>query len=477
MPALKPIKKRRKFVVKIRDLLLGAILLSLVMSLAFTFTVSGRTLMQNELKERLRSLAATSSLLFDARDLAKLHTARDADLPVYEKTVLMLDAIRSQNPDIRFAYILRPTDDPTFFSFVADADSLHPSTPYDLNGDGVINNQDTQTPPGTAYDVTSTPAIPQALNGPSTTDKPYTDQWGTYMSGFAPIKDSSGKTVAVVGFDIDYTRFNDLVQSAFSPIVILLLITAGIAIAAYLITSVAWDRRRTKDRLEEERNMLLQLNAHQLGSPVTILQWSLETLKSIPESETNLAVAEQIDALEDVAHRLKTIMFAFHEAERIHSGTMEPEAKLTPVTDIVKNAEAETAKQILRRRQKLAVNLRTTASVMAEEKLITGVLAELLTNASDFSPEGAAITLDVVSEDKNVRIDVTDPGCGIPIKEQKNLFRAFVRASNAARQKPDGSGLGLYIARGVIERAGGEIVIRSAEGKGTTVSFTLPSAE
>ncbi len=471
-------KRPRNYLpVKIRDLFLGGLLLTLVISLAFIFNMSGRTLMQNELKDRLRSLAATSSLLFNAKDLDQLRSAKDAKLPAYERAVYTLGAIRSLNPEIRFAYILRPTDDPSFFSFVADADSLHPDTPYDMTGDGVIDENDEQVPPGTAYDVTESPNIVKALEAPTATDEPYADQWGSYMSGFAPIKDASGQTVAVIGFDIDYLRFKKLVENAFSPTVFLLLVIAGIAIASYLTASVAWDRRRTKDRLNEERNMLLQLNAHQLGSPVTILQWSLETLKSIPEAETNLAVAEQISALEDVAHRLKNIMFAFHEAERIHAGTMEPEAKATPVTDIVQKAQDETAKQMLRRTQKLAVNLRTTASVMAEEKLITGVLAELLTNASDFSPDGATVALDVTSEGKNVRITVTDHGCGIPAKEQKHLFRAFTRASNAARQKPDGSGLGLYIARGVIERAGGQISVQSTEGKGTTVSFTLPAAE
>lgn len=473
-----PVKRPRKHLpVKIRDLLLGGLLLTLVIGLAFIFNMSGRTLMHNELKDRLRSLAATSSLLFDVRDLAQLRSAKDAKLPAYEKAVHTLGTIRSMNPEIRFAYILRPTDDPTLFSFVADADSLHPDTPYDMTGDGIINEDDEQVPPGTAYDVTESPAVVKALDAPSATDEPYTDQWGTYMSGYAPIKDDAGKTVAVIGFDIDYLRFQTLVENGFSPVAFLLLVVAGLAIASYLTASVAWDRRRTKDRLDEERNMLLQLNAHQLGSPVTILQWSLETLKSIPEAETNLAVAEQISALEDVAHRLKTIMFAFHEAERIHAGTMEPETQVTPVTDIVQKAQEETAKQMLRRTQKLAVNVRTTASVMAEEKLITGVLAELLTNASDFSTDGATIALDVTGEGKNIRITVTDHGCGIPAKEQKHLFRAFTRASNAARQKPDGSGLGLYIARGVIERAGGEITVQSTEGKGTTVSFTLPTAE
>lgn len=475
MPSTK--RFRPTFRIKKRDMLLGLIWTVLIAGIVFTFIVSSRTMMQNQLKEEIRNLASTATLLFDATDLNKLRAAKDVRLPEYQRVIKLLNEIRTKNPEIRFAYILRPTENSILFSFVADADSLHPDIPYDMNGDGVINEEDEQVAPGTAYDVTNDPAMTIALTEPAASDAPYADQWGTYMSGVAPIRDASGKTVAVLGLDFDYDRFAALVGNAFSPIAILLLAIAGTAIAVFVSFSIAEERSESKRRLDEERNILLQLNAHQLGSPVTILQWSLETLKSIPESQSNLALAEQIGNLDDVADRLKRIMFSFHEAERVHAGTMQPEATKTPISDIVGKAQAETAKHLLRRNQKLTLNMRTTSAVIAEAPLIVGVLSELITNASDFSKDADAITITVTSDEHFVTVAVEDTGCGIPPNEVDHLCQSFTRASNAARQKPDGTGLGLYIAKGIIERAGGTISIESKMGKGTTVRFTLPAAE
>ena len=474
MPAPAPF--RSPFRMKFRDALLGLIWAVLLVSMAFVFILGSRTMMRNQLKEQIKSLNATATLLFDTEDLNVLRTENDVKLPAYQRVVRTLNEIRGKNPGIRFAYILRPTGDANLFSFVADADSLHPDVPYDMNGDGVLNEEDEQTPPGTPYDVASDPFITIGLSDPAVSDEPYTDQWGTYISGVAPIRDASGKTVAVLGLDFDYSRFNTLVLNSFSPIAIILLAIAGTAIAVFVSLSIANERTEAKRRLDEERNILLQLNAHQLGSPVTILQWSLETLKSIPESEKNLALAEQIGNLDDVADRLKKIMFSFHEAERVHAGTMQPEAKKSPINDIVQKAEKETSKHFLRRNQKLVVNMRTTSAVMAEAPLIVGVLSELLMNASDFSKDGDTVTLSVTADNQNVSVAVADTGCGIPANEVSHVFQSFTRASNAARQKPDGTGLGLYIAKGVIERAGGSIRITSTLGKGTTITFNLPVA-
>jgi signal transduction histidine kinase len=118
---------------------------------------------------------------------------------------------------------------------------------------------------------------------------------------------------------------------------------------------------------------------------------------------------------------------------------------------------------------------------------IEQVLLNLLSNAIKYSPAGGPITITValrraqvdgsLSHDPNeawVEIQVQDHGIGIPLEQQRLIFGRFVRADNAREAGINGSGLGLYISRGLIEQHGGELWFESREGKGTTFFVTLP---
>jgi hypothetical protein len=138
--------------------------------------------------------------------------------------VQLMNVIRTRNPDVRFVYLLRPTEDPNTFTFVADADSLNPFPPYfDLNEDGVVDEEDELAPPGTPYDVSEIPDIHTALERTVVLNEPYTDQWGTYISGFGPVKGPDG-TAAVLGIDIDIEHYQELSERVFSSALYLLVI-------------------------------------------------------------------------------------------------------------------------------------------------------------------------------------------------------------------------------------------------------------
>lgn len=169
-------------------------------------------------KEKVLSIAATGALQFDANDLNKLHIKGDIARPEYAKVIAKENDIRDQNPGVKYIYIMRPTKDSKYFEFVADADSLDINAKKDLNGDGVIDDADHLSPPGEPYNVEkSVRNAEQALKVPTAFD-PYIDQWGTLVSGWAPIRDSNGKTVAVLGIDKFASDVEGLAQSTFSPV-------------------------------------------------------------------------------------------------------------------------------------------------------------------------------------------------------------------------------------------------------------------
>ncbi len=170
---------------------------------------------RNELGERLKSVAATAVADFKAEDIAQVHKEEDMNTEVYQRLFKHLNDIRNKNPGVKFAYIMRPTQDANTFEFVADADSNY-ALPYyvqDFNRDGVLDNADVQAPPGTPYDVTS--SSPQwaieALRKPTYVEDLTDDQWGSFLTGSAPIYDASGKAIAVLGLDIDVSDLREMV--------------------------------------------------------------------------------------------------------------------------------------------------------------------------------------------------------------------------------------------------------------------------
>jgi predicted transcriptional regulator len=170
-------------------------------------------------REQVKSIAATGALQFSESDLNQLHTRADIVKPEYAKVIGTLNKIRNQNPAVKYIYILRPSEKLTDFTFIADADSLDPDIKKDYNGDGVIGGDaDQGVPPGKVYDVSSMDALAShSYNEPTANSKPYTDQWGTFMTGYAPIKDSQNKVVALLGIDIYAKHIQELTSKDMTP--------------------------------------------------------------------------------------------------------------------------------------------------------------------------------------------------------------------------------------------------------------------
>jgi signal transduction histidine kinase len=107
---------------------------------------------------------------------------------------------------------------------------------------------------------------------------------------------------------------------------------------------------------------------------------------------------------------------------------------------------------------------------------IKTVIENLLDNAIRYTPEGGEVEISLTAPvtETEVQFSIRDSGIGIPDEEKERIFTRFFRASNAIKKETEGSGLGLYISKNIIEAHGGKIWFESKEGKGTTFYFTLP---
>jgi two-component system sensor histidine kinase VicK len=112
--------------------------------------------------------------------------------------------------------------------------------------------------------------------------------------------------------------------------------------------------------------------------------------------------------------------------------------------------------------------------VEGDEDKLTQVLDNIISNAMKYSPQGGKITFKMEEKEDHIVISVSDQGMGIPKENLQQIFERFYRVDKARTRKLGGTGLGLAIAKEMVEAHGGEIWAESIEGKGTTVTFTLP---
>lgn len=444
-----------------------------VAALTVSMFLRGRAVLEQDTRARILTLAAVAAQHLDPEDIAAVRGEADAGSPAYLRLARTLAYVRSQDPNIKFAYLLRPGEG-TLFTFVADADALNPAVAIDSNNDGLYDGVDEPSMPGTGYDASVSPSIIEGQFRP-TVSEPETDQWGTFITATAPVRDASGTTVAVAGFDVEISQYRALTTRLFSPVALILALLGAALIAIAGMYMAARRRLEAARRLEEERAGFLKLTYHQLGQPIAILRWAHDALREHADAHAkNKTILQHLTSEEDALERFGLIFQSLEHADKVQEGQLGYTAEVAPLDAIAAEAANRLRRHMQKRGQTLTVDLAADLPVRADATLLAGVVQELLQNASDFSKDGAEIALRVVGEGKNAVLTVQDRGCGIPEADTAALFERFARASNAQKAKPDGTGLGLYIAKGIVEKAGGTISLESEEGKGTTVRIALP---
>jgi signal transduction histidine kinase len=112
--------------------------------------------------------------------------------------------------------------------------------------------------------------------------------------------------------------------------------------------------------------------------------------------------------------------------------------------------------------------------INADPELIRIILQNLLSNSLKYTPEKGKITIGINKQDSHVQIRVADTGYGIPEEQQSKIFTKMFRADNIRSKEMDGTGLGLYIARAIVQQSGGRIWFDSVENKGTNFYVSFP---
>lgn len=433
--------------------------------------------MEKELRTRLRSTASLSALLFSAKDITTVSAGDQRNSAALHRIVDALNAIRTSSEDIRFAYILRRTEDPMTLAFVADADTFAPPTALDSNGNGVVEENERGAMPGELYDINENPSLQHPAFVEPTVDPAFThDQWGTFLSGYAPIVDASGTSVAVVGIDMEASTFVHLSQSVFSSFAFLLVLLIGVLIAGIFLWNSKKQRLAYSSIIADERSGILQLTLHRLGTPLTILKWSLEALVDCADAEACSIedIRSHIEQLHKGITSMDEILRQLLTVERLEGGNLHIVPTPVSIKGSITSATSDLAPEWESRKQHIIVEDSCAITVVVDSELLRGVLHQVLLNAIVYSPHGSSIVIRATQKSGDIAVSVIDKGCGVKTGDRKRAFDKFTRGEGAHLYHPNGSGLGLYIARKTIEHIGGRIWMTNNRDKGTTVTFTIP---
>lgn len=241
---------------------------------------------------------------------------------------------------------------------------------------------------------------------------------------------------------------------------------------------VGIERDITKEReIDSAKTEFVSLASHQLRTPLSAINWYTEMLLSGDAGALTDVQREYLEEVSHGSHRMVELVNALLNVSRIELGTFavqpEPTDIITLAQDVIKELKPKILEKNFHVEEKFSENL---PKMNVDPKLTRIVFQNLLTNAVKYTPPGGTISISVAmnQDGKIFTISVADTGYGIPKEDWPRIFTKLFRASNICEKETDGTGLGLYIIKSIIEHSDGTVAFKSEEGKGTTFTITLP---
>lgn len=231
-------------------------------------------------------------------------------------------------------------------------------------------------------------------------------------------------------------------------------------------------REKEVDRAKTE---FVSLASHQLRTPLSAINWYTEMLV---EGDAGKLNKEQKDYLSEIYkgnQRMVELVNALLNVSRLEMGTFIIEPELLHITKISDDAIEEAQSAIVKKKIKFKKTYgKNIPKIKLDKKLTHIIFQNLLSNAVKYTRKNGKVDLNVKKVGNNIKITVSDSGYGIPKFQQEKIFSKLFRADNVKTLETEGTGLGLYLVKSIIDQVGGNIWFESEEGKGTRFFVTIP---
>ncbi len=230
--------------------------------------------------------------------------------------------------------------------------------------------------------------------------------------------------------------------------------------------------------IDKAKSEFVSLASHQLRTPLSAINWYTEMLMDGDAGKISDDQESYLKEIYSASQRMVDLVNSLLNVSRLELGTFIIEPKNSSLQEISKDVLKELGNQITSKNLEIHEQYEDIPDLMVDPKLTRMIFQNLLSNAVKYTPDKGQISVTISSEkkedSKNVLVAIADTGYGIPSYQQDRVFTKLFRADNVKKMETEGTGLGMYIIKSILENSGGKIWFDSVENKGTKFYFTIP---
>lgn len=240
-----------------------------------------------------------------------------------------------------------------------------------------------------------------------------------------------------------------------------------------VITEDITDRKK----IDEAKTQFVALTSHQLRTPPTAINWYSEMLLNNEAGVLNEKEIKYVTEIHNSNQRMINLINSFLSVSQLQLGSVKVVLAKTNLTKIVDDVLSEIQVPIQFKEINVIKKYKYTEPLIfnTDENLLKVVINNLISNSISYTPKKGRVSIKVYKDKlNNLRIEISDNGCGISEQAKLKIFSEFYRADEARLIKGEGSGLGLYITKSIVELLKGKIYFKSKIGEGTTFFVDIP---
>lgn len=228
--------------------------------------------------------------------------------------------------------------------------------------------------------------------------------------------------------------------------------------------------------IEHAKNEFVSLASHQLRTPLSTVHWYVETLLAGRLVIVDKNERRYLEQIYSANQRMIRLVNSLLNVSRIELGTLPYDPEPLNIAELAKDVIKELRPQIREKQLSIETQFGKQIPPLNMDPNLTRIIFQnLLSNAVKYTDHGGKVQLSIrVPEEDNLLIEIDDTGCGIPENSHNKVFSKFFRGENVIKTDQDGTGLGLYLVKSIVDLMGGKIRFNSEEGKGTSFSISFP---
>lgn len=231
-----------------------------------------------------------------------------------------------------------------------------------------------------------------------------------------------------------------------------------------------------EEEIDRMKSEFISLASHQLRTPLSAIKTYSHMLADGYMGDVTPPQKKSLRTIISATNRMNELISTLLNITRIESGTIAISLRTLHLEkvaeEVIKDLNLTASEKSIR--LTLIKVGQTSTGVKTDNLIIKEIMSNLISNAIKYTSDEGSVRVEVRGRARDVMISIVDNGWGIPMSAQDQVFSKFFRATNIVKRETTGTGLGLYLVKGLLDRLGGTIWFESIEGKGTTFHFTLP---